>query len=501
MKLLIDTNILIHLEDNKIIDKHFSKFYNLAVSNSCKILYHPKAIPEDINRDKNSERKKIILSKMEKYQKLENYAILTEEFGDQLKNSKINDQIDNMQLFQLFKEYVDYLITEDKGIHSKAKVFGLGLKVLDIKQAYSLLNSKFSVEIPRHPILEEQSIRSIERHFNSEFFNSLRADYNPEIFDKWLDKCVRMDRRCYTLFSDNELKALLIYNIEKVEEHQIPHIFKNVLKICTFKVADNAFGIKLGELFLNKMFEYFINQDIEYLYLTVYEKQEHLIRLLTDFGFASEYFENSIGQREIRMIKTLDKSQVSSGTNNLVDHPFYSDGDSINKYVIPIQPQYYHTLFKDGNLRTDTLFDSTIESINEIHGNTIVKAYISKSNNLRMKKGDLLFFYSSKTAMQIEPVGVLESVQIVNDKNNLISLVRNKTVFSNEKLADMLDRNGKLHVIIFRLITFLKKTINRKKIEQIGSFKNNLQTITQLKEEDYIELKNEGYFDERYIIN
>ena len=61
MRILVDTNILINLEDNKIIDRLFSDFYNIAISNNCKIWYHPFAIPQDIQRDRNNERRNIIL--------------------------------------------------------------------------------------------------------------------------------------------------------------------------------------------------------------------------------------------------------------------------------------------------------------------------------------------------------------------------------------------------------------------------------------------------------
>ena len=75
MRLLIDTNILIHLEDNKIVDDDFYKFYQLAVSNNCQILYHPDCI-KDISKDKDFIRKEILKSKLKKYTKLINKAKL-----------------------------------------------------------------------------------------------------------------------------------------------------------------------------------------------------------------------------------------------------------------------------------------------------------------------------------------------------------------------------------------------------------------------------------------
>jgi predicted RNA-binding protein with PUA-like domain len=317
----------------------------------------------------------------------------------------------------------------------------------------------------------------------------------------WLGKCVRENRKCYSLIVEDDLQAILIYNIEKIADHKLKNVFENALKICTLKVADTAFGIKLGELFLNKMFEYCINQKLNYLYLTVYEKQEHLIILLETFGFYKETFINNQGLPEIRMIKCLNKELISEKENTIRNHPFYIDDENISKFAIPIRPQYYSNLFKDGKLRPATLFDNSPESINEIQGNTIIKAYISNSKIRSLKKGDLLFFYSSQINQSIEPVGILESIKIVKDFAELSKIVSKKTVFSQKELLNMLNEKGELHVITFRLITYLNKKINLKKIKQIASFKNKIQTITKISEADYQLLKNEEYFDERYIIN
>ena len=501
MRILIDTNILIELEDNRVISESFAKFYRIAIANECEILYHPKAIPIDISRDKNTERKKIIISKLNKYQSLQDYAKPTTEFTTNFNNSKINDEIDNKQLFQLKKGFVDFFVTNDNGIHKNAKKINLSNKVLTIDHALTLLEEQFTFKIPSHPILREHSIREIETKFESTFFDSLREDYGEIEFNDWLQRCVTKNRKCYSLIVEDNLQAILIYNIEKVEDHKLPKIFENALKICTLKVDDTAFGIKLGELFLNKMFELCINRKIKYLYLTVYEKQVHLITLLETFGFYRNEFKNSQGLIENRMIKCLDKNMINISENNISAHPFYLNNSKVKKYVIPIRPDFYGSLFKDGKLRPPTLFDKAPDSINEIQGNTIVKAYISNSKNQKPKKGDLLFFYSSKVNKVIEPFGVLESIEIVKDFDKLWSIVRKKTVFTEKELRDWLKEKKELHVITFRLIAYLKKNISLSKIKKIDSFKNKLQTITELKETDYIKLSNEGYFDERYIIN
>lgn len=501
MRILIDTNILVELEDNRVITETFSKFYRIAITNDCEILYHPKAIPIDVSRDKNSERKKIIISKLNKYQKLQDFAKPTLEFTSNFKNFKINDEIDNKQLFQLKKGFVDVFVTQDKGIHKNANKINLDKKVLTIDQVLKLLEEQFTFKIPSHPILQEHSIREIESKFKSSFFDSLREDYGEIEFNKWLEKCVSNNRKCYSLIVEDNLQAILIYNIEDIQDHKLPDIYEKALKICTLKVNDTAFGIKLGELFLNKMFELCINSKIKYLYLTVYEKQEHLIRLLEKFGFYQNIFKNSQGLTEIQMIKCLDKDKINILKNEISSHPFYLNNSEVKKYVIPIQPEFYGTLFKDGQLRPPTLFDKAPDSLNEIQGNTIIKAYISNSKNKRPQKGDLLFFYSSRVNKVIEPFGVLESLQIIKNFDELWGIVNKKTVFSDTQLKEWLEEKGQLHVITFRLVAYLKKNIGLQKIKEIDSFKNKLQTITELKETDYIKLNNEGHFDQRYIIN
>lgn len=502
MKILIDTNILINLEDNKIVDKSFSKFYNLSLSNNCKLFYHPSAIPDDLNRDKNIERRKIILSKLEKYEKLPNPAEVSIDFLNHISNSSANDICDNQQLFQLYKGYVDLFITLDKGIKKKAIHLNICSNCLNIEEAVSFLTNQYKITIPNHPILSHESIRSIENDFNTSFFNSLRNDYDGDKFDSWLKKCVKQNRQCYYVKSSQELVAILIYNEEKTEDHKIPDIYENVLKICTLKVDDSLFGLKIGELFLHKMFQYCLNQKLNYLYLTVYEHQIHLISLLEKFGFKKDIFKNQQGLDELRMIKLLNKSMIKLAHNEIEFHPFYTDKSHISKFVIPIQPNFYNTLFKDGQLRNATLFDQFSDSVNEIQGNSITKAYVSSSqqkNNL--KQGDILFFYASKKSQVIEPVGILETIQIVDDFDELWDIVRKKTVFSPEQLRQKLDDKGKLHVITFRLISYLSKPIKLNSIQKIDSFKNKIQTITRIKEEDYIKLKADGHFDERFIIN
>jgi hypothetical protein len=499
MRILIDTNILIHLEDNKIIDEQFAKFYQLAISNKCDIHYHADCL-RDIKKDKDEERQKITLSKLSKYVQMPDSVIPSAEFVSLLGRKKENDEIDNAQLFQAYKEYVDYFITEDKGIHAKAEKINLSNKVLSITDSLKLLQEKYTLIIPQHPLLQECSTREIENELSDLFFDSLRKSYDG--FNNWfIEKCAKQNRHCYVLRVDDEISAILIFHREKNTEHGLPDINHDAMKMCTLKVAETVFGYRLGELFLNKMFDMCIKGKIHHLYLTVFPHHTHLIALLEKYGFVKYEFKNKQGLDELRMIKSLVKADYKSYLQAVNAHPFYADSSNINKFVIPIDPKFYNTLFKDGVFRQRNLFDETKEALNEIEGNTISKAYLCKSKRKNMKQGDLLFFYGSKTIKSIEPVGVLDEVIYTKDIDQIKRLVKRKTVYSDTDLEQMVDGKKAVTVLIFRLLYYLEKPIKFQTIKTLESYNNNFQTITTLAESDYINLKQNKHFDERFIIN
>jgi hypothetical protein len=499
MRILIDTNILIHLEDNKVIDEQFAKFYQFANSNKCDIYYHPACI-RDLKKDKDLNRKDITLSKLNKYSQMPDPANPTTEFITAVGQKKENDEIDNLQLFQVNKGYVDFFITEDKGIKDKANKINLQHKVLSISDGLKVLKDKFTLIIPQHPLLQECSTREIEKELTDNFFNSLRESYDG--FDNWfISKCAKENRRCYLLRIDNIISALLIFHCEKKEDHSLPNVNEDAMKMCTLKVAETVFGYRLGELFLNKMIDMCIKRKINYLYLTVFSHHIHLIDLLEKYGFIRDEFKNKNGKQELRMIKSLVKADYQKMPQSIAAHPFYVDKETINKFIIPIDPRFYNTLFKDGGLRQSNLFDTTSDALNEIEGNTISKAYLCKSKRLSMKAGDLLFFYGSKTIKCIEPVGIVDSITYTKDIDEIKRLVKRKTVYTDKDLEQMADGKKDITVLVFRLLYYIEKPIPSKMIKTLESYANKFQTITTLSETDYNRLKQNRYFDERFIIN
>src|SRR5271165_6697906 len=67
MKLLIDTNVIIGLEDAKAIQEHFATLHRKCGEHGIGVFVH-EASKEDIARDKDTARRAMTLSKIKKFQ-------------------------------------------------------------------------------------------------------------------------------------------------------------------------------------------------------------------------------------------------------------------------------------------------------------------------------------------------------------------------------------------------------------------------------------------------
>src|SRR5690242_80200 len=66
---LIDTNVIIGLEDHHTVQPAFAALINIASKHKVDVLVH-EAARDDIQRDRDADRRKISLSKLEKFQLL-----------------------------------------------------------------------------------------------------------------------------------------------------------------------------------------------------------------------------------------------------------------------------------------------------------------------------------------------------------------------------------------------------------------------------------------------
>jgi rRNA-processing protein FCF1 len=177
MRILIDTNVLISLEDHHRVAPKSASLSRLA-GRFGQLIVHPATL-DDLKRDKEAGRRRIIVSKAHKYEQLnpapEPDLDFLKETGGQ--PSRPSDEADMRLLFAVRSNCVNCLVTEDQTLHRKAQRAGLGDRVYFIEQAVSWLAALFEPRVDVPPSIEDIPIYSLS--IDDRFFDSLKEDY-PE---------------------------------------------------------------------------------------------------------------------------------------------------------------------------------------------------------------------------------------------------------------------------------------------------------------------------------
>ena len=484
MNILLDTNIIIPLEDTgKILDASFAELRKLAAEQQHCLYVHPLQV-NDINRDKNKERKDIVLSRLNQYSKIDNPPVLSKEEREELglKESNDNDKVDNNILFALYRGAVNVLVTNDEGIHKKASHIGIQDKVYRLEQMLHFLK-RYSNKPIEHTYTGVQECYLYELDKTQSFFNSLRQSYDG--FDNWYQKSAEEQRKCWCIQDDKEkIVAICIYKHEQDEKltDNGQKVNGKILKLCTFKVDSAARGKKLGERLLFIAFDYSVKNNIDWVYLHTYgEEQKTLVGLCEEYGF---YFLGKYKKDDV-YIKPMKLEQTNLGSLESLTkyYPFFQDNDTVQKFIIPIQPKYHEDLFPDFSSMKGSLFESD-QSFYSSQGNTIKKAYLCHSKTKSLKKGDVVMFYRSKDRKSIQCMGIVEEAFTSDKVEEVFPKIAKRTVYTYSDLEEILGQETL--IILFRFIP-LDHEISRKKIQFVG-IKGNIQSIRKISNEQYTAL-------------
>jgi len=510
-KILLDTNIIIHRETEKVINPDIGKLFNWLDKLQTLKYIHPITKLE-INKLKNKDRKTTFNVKLDAYTELKTTNKLeqkVQEVSNKFDNTD-NDKNDTLLLNEVFKGTVDILITEDKKINKKTRELGIDNKVFTIESFLERVNIEF-------PDLKEYKTLSVHKSFfgyinlDDEFFNTFKEDY-PE-FEKWFGK--KSNETVYVSQLDNNICAFLYIKVEYENENydDIEPIFPNKsrkLKIGTFKVTLN--GFKLGERFLKIVFENAIIQNVEEIYVTIFDKrdeQKRLITLLEEWGFYYWGKKKSTGE----LVYVRDFTPKFEKANLKISYPFISLKDDNKVFIVPIWPDYHTELLPDSILRTESP-DNYKED--KPHRNAISKVYISRSLNRNIHKGDIILFYrtaekdkSAKYSALITTIGIVDNVyDNIKNLNDFISKASKRSIFNEEKLKEWWNYKSSLkpfliHFLdVYSLTSQQRSKLIRKRLLELGILTDEENELRGLKEITKDQLKtiikeagiNESYF-------
>jgi rRNA-processing protein FCF1 len=502
MRLLIDTNIFISREEDQVLSSDLSNLLRTLSEMEAKLLVHPLSVTE-LKKDTNEDRRKVNLSKIEAYSFIENppNPLSDQEYYEVIGEPKTDhDRIDNAILFCVYRDAVDFLLTEDREIHKKAKEIGIEDRVFLVSEALAFFNQQIPriSQISTPPALVHDHVYNLD--IEDPIFESLIADYSP--FREWFRKISRKGRECYVnRRSDGSIGALLIYKFESEPIRSSPPLPKKKrLKIATLKVTH--VGYKIGELLIKISIDLALQNDIDEIYLTHFiEPDDRLVELIEDFGFHQAGFLE--GERpEAVFIKNLKPTGPGISLLQPVEisrkyYPSFYDGNSVDKFIIPIQPEYHKRLFTDyPKERQSQLSEYMGEFVTE--GNTIKKAYLTQSRIQKIKPGDIVLFYRSQDLREITSIGVVDEFNPRMSPEEIMRIVGKRSVYSKEEIERSINQRS---VILFRHHFHLIYPISLDTLTQSGILRGAPQSITGIDQAAYEWIKSNGGIDESFTVH
>lgn len=451
----------------------------LAREHGHQLVYHP-ASKDDISRDDDAERKRQTFERLAQYTCLESGPSCpwdTSETGP-------NDAADNAILFALACDAADALVTEDRGIHNKAKNRALGERVYAIQTAEDLLRRLHETTTVQLPNIQNVPLHLLTPELQDKFFTGLRSDY-PD-FDSWFRRKAREQRKAWLCRDDaGKIGALCIYAHQGGEAINDAGLVLDgtSLKLCTFIVGPSNRGKKIGELFLKAAFRYATFNRLKHIFIHGnVDKQGILFELLTDFGFS----EAGTFGNDVVYLKMHPEAPPNDDGSKPFEYcrryfPHFRYDASVRKFIIPIQPEFHRILFTDYASPFDSqlrLFD-TYQCVS----NAIKQAYLCNTKIKAIKAGDIVLFYRSTDEQAVTSLGIVEQYESLQDVWEIVRRVRRRTVYSIEQIAEMAHKPTK--VMLFRLVKHFDNPPSFDWLIKNKIVNGNIQTIREIDDDAY----------------
>jgi len=471
MKVLLDTNVIIHREAYKTSHLAIGQLFKWLDRLKYTKCVHPITAAE-LRSHANADTVRSMKIKLEAYHEVKTTAPVSPLIQHLLDtfDKTINDKNDTLLLNEVVQGRVDVLITEDRNIHRKAAMVGFSDRVFTI----SHFVEKAAVD---HPDLVNYKVLAVEKVYfgnidvTDSFFDSFRVDYHE--FDQWFHR--KADETAYVCYSGKYLVGFLYVKIEDVNENYttISPVLppRKRLKIGTLKVGLN--GYRIGERFLKIIFDNALVNKVDEIYVTVFDhtpEQLRLIELLEEWGFRKYGVKATPNGSELvytrSFLPAADRSQPK------ITFPYMSS--LANIFMVPIYPAYHTELLPDSILNTESPDDYRD---NEPHRNALSKVYISHSRERGLASGDIIVFYRTggKYESVATTIGIVEKVyNNIQSADDLITTCKNRTFFKPEDIKLFWDRypTVKPFVVEFLYAYSLPRRPNLKRLIELGIIAN-----------------------------
>jgi len=376
-------------------------------------------------------------------------------------------QVDMTLLLALERSAAQWLVTDDQGLLSHARQVGLADRTFTLADALDVLRRQIAQPVGV-PAIEE--IKGFQLDVSDPIFDDFDPSYDIR---EWIKNKVAPEHRdCLTIGERGHLDSLVILNHETRQAWGLP---PRVLKICTFKVAERARGVKRGELLLWAIFQYARRNDYASIFVEAFAHEEGLIALLESFGF-QELGIATARQSERAYGKTLQpdkRSYIDPLEYNIMYGPGALQVE--RPFIIPIIPKWHASLFPVADEQLPLVPGSTD------HGNAIRKAYLCHSPCRQLRPGDTLLFLRTHLNQLIRAIGVVEETLVSSDPVKILEFTGRRTVYSPNEVAAMC-AHGAVLAIRFRLDRVLDTPITAAELRIRQVVRRSPQSVMQIRD-------------------
>lgn len=308
-----------------------------------------------------------------------------------------------------------------------------------------------------------------EFNHNDPFFDSLKSDYKE--FSDWLNKKAISGDSAYVLYDENHNIEGFMYLKENDDAGDILPPLPNGthLKIGTFKFESK--GTLRGQRFLKKAFDRAFNSDSNDIYVTVFQKHTHLVKLFQAYGFYIH------GEKETQNGKEFVYARNLNDVNGdvLLDYPLVLPREK-KKFILAIKPEYHTRLFPDSKLVNES--PDIVQDVS--HTNSIHKIYVCGMDSVQMmSRGDIIIIYRmsdgqgpAKYRSVATSICMVESVRHVtsfNDEDSFVKYCYKFSVFSEKELREFYRSKRLPYIVRFTYNIALQKRPTREMLmDQVG---------------------------------
>lgn len=334
------------------------------------------------------------------------------------------------------------------------------------------------------------------------FFTSLKEDY--EGFEDWFHR--KNEYEAYIQRKDDgNLEALLYL---KIEEGIVTDIEPNLpdgkhLKVGTFKIE--AHNTKLGEYFIQMIMRMAIFEQVNDIYVTIFEKHRGLVNLLKRYGFEKYGTKGKPENPESVYVKP-----IPSKCDDLCKCFPFIHTKGKNKYMLSIYPKYHTPLFPDSILNTEQRErDELIKDVS--HTNSIHKIYLCKMDNVaQLRPGDILIIYRTKDGSGpayyksvATSICVVEEIKKPCDFENLdefINYTNYYSIFDKKTLSEFYNVRKTVVIKMTYNAAFNHRIINKELVEEV-KLNPEYWGFFKLDDEQFNDIINRGKIDDSLIID